>query len=1546
MRPSDSESPLRAAIFRLKIVSSSPQQLEIGKPSFGTRGYDLHLHVCLITPWGPGPGPDQPTASSSSSSSSPSSSSSSAATPATASRVPIAAERGLDVLYWDYLDSSQLCECRAAGGYLGYSATTRPLSAGFRPAAGNLTAACPAYQEFPAGTEVFPAYGRWHLSTVCEDVDECGEGTHDCSPLADCRNTAGSYACACDGRDGRYQEAAGTGGRGELGCEVSPCRGELLVQLAGRLHWGTCDGLAADGPNCTLFCAPGYLDNTGGLGAVYDCPGGRLRALWPAGGLSCGPGAVGAGLGSVVDYDYQLLFASSDAAATAADQTLLVGGLDDDGHDDLVLLLARGPERTAVVYQSALDLTAWKALAHLGCERLFNWRLLAASLTAVCAYLDGPRWQYVRVEWPGDAWGPYDGQPWRARAGAVHLRQAGATVNRGVLELVGPPRGDRLLLFARYGRNGDPDHALDWYYYFNSSSPAALEDGTAYDWDCRRLAGGGAQLDLGFWQEGLLLPGGAEQDLGVLGECRDRWYADGSVRALWTPPCAVTQCVPVPASAALLAVCGGTGQLFVVAPADQAEYWRGPAAAARALPYRSVEAAAGVERVGFCARTSWPSLQLFALARNSSGNSSQGPRVDWYAQDELDPWGAWLVESRPLDLCQYVVCHPSAACALVQGWPRCVCAAGWVGDGYRFCEEARPAQLGTWRGLSLEQRTTFVAGWAGGAVAEAVPVAERALGSLSVWRCADATRADPYSACRYGRSCRLPAPGLLGPDALVRSSPARELVCPGGPLLRAQYWYAPSQAWADAYFAGTAVPRGLADLAVGAVPECYYLFPLAGWPFRPGARPVALTAAAVWSVLGVVAPGPAAPVRGAAAANLCAQVRAAADEFECAFPFRRQAAPGFCGLTPEVQLPCGPGGAPVVCRARDDGGGYACESTLAGGLFTLARQDVPPGALRAGCVVLRPYCEAGRDYQCGWPLAPAPVPAFCAAGPAWLSARCSAGALWCDPAGAGGAGCVPACAAGAEGLPAGLLAAWLAASRAAPDKEDEDDAGFAAAFWNTSATPALLARYPWLAEGPDLRARAGEALCDACLAPAGGGGGTPPAPRVSVDWCPFACSVVSAFSCLYHALECRADGPRTYECWSTTDQLVWWARGVGADVVARAADAGDCAPLWLLGEYSLCRPPRPRSAAAAVAPVLTNARACFYVVESEQLYLAPGEVAAECGGPATEAVLAGRWVGACGPGAAAGVTCLLGERQGVDGAGLPQAGASCAWGQGRGSCSLLLPAAVLDAARGAAARAEACARLVAWCQAPDARGPPAAVDLGRGWPAGPLDGGLRTYLGPDGLPLSSNRSGCPALARPRPAPGCPAGLNVSCGAQLCQAALPAQPAAADAGWWQCVRAHPWVRPASLAFACGPSRVVCEAAPNSTYSCQAAADAPFLLLECRPPGWWLLLRACPSDPPPASAQPGLGADGTCARNADGAWAPAPGAVAAWLNASRWGVSLCRPAVGAWPGGGWRSPPGCAPQPVFGGPGAAAVAPGWAAVADGVVGACGELAVRCV
>ena len=43
------------------------------------------------------------------------------------------------------------------------------------------------------------------------DIDECASGTHDCSSVALCLNTAGSYNCSChDGYDGDGFNCTGT----------------------------------------------------------------------------------------------------------------------------------------------------------------------------------------------------------------------------------------------------------------------------------------------------------------------------------------------------------------------------------------------------------------------------------------------------------------------------------------------------------------------------------------------------------------------------------------------------------------------------------------------------------------------------------------------------------------------------------------------------------------------------------------------------------------------------------------------------------------------------------------------------------------------------------------------------------------------------------------------------------------------------------------------------------------------------------------------------------------------------------------------------------------------------------------------------------------------------------------------------------------------------------------------------------------------------------------------------------------------------------------
>ena len=35
------------------------------------------------------------------------------------------------------------------------------------------------------------------IDNACLDIDECSNGTHDCSEKSTCLNTQGSYSCAC-----------------------------------------------------------------------------------------------------------------------------------------------------------------------------------------------------------------------------------------------------------------------------------------------------------------------------------------------------------------------------------------------------------------------------------------------------------------------------------------------------------------------------------------------------------------------------------------------------------------------------------------------------------------------------------------------------------------------------------------------------------------------------------------------------------------------------------------------------------------------------------------------------------------------------------------------------------------------------------------------------------------------------------------------------------------------------------------------------------------------------------------------------------------------------------------------------------------------------------------------------------------------------------------------------------------------------------------------------------------------------------------------------
>jgi hypothetical protein len=134
--------------------------------------------------------------------------------------------------------------------------------------------------------------GKYVAVTGSDALDDCG----DCSPGSQTENatavgafmevgasgcvpcTAGQYSAhATGGADcvecpvGRY--AAATGSTSVDDCTASDCVGMVP---SGPGYSTSCDGLATDGPACTQTCEDGYVDNNGGSGQTYSCPGGTF----------------------------------------------------------------------------------------------------------------------------------------------------------------------------------------------------------------------------------------------------------------------------------------------------------------------------------------------------------------------------------------------------------------------------------------------------------------------------------------------------------------------------------------------------------------------------------------------------------------------------------------------------------------------------------------------------------------------------------------------------------------------------------------------------------------------------------------------------------------------------------------------------------------------------------------------------------------------------------------------------------------------------------------------------------------------------------------------------------------------------------------------------------------------------------------------------------------------------------------------------------------------------------------------------------------------
>jgi len=80
---------------------------------------------------------------------------------------------------------------------------------------------------------------------MCIEVDECAAATHDCHPLADCTNTAGSFTCACK---------PGTEGDGKSCTAFASCNALLAAQAVGDgIYPLDPDGMGP-GPSFDAYC--------------------------------------------------------------------------------------------------------------------------------------------------------------------------------------------------------------------------------------------------------------------------------------------------------------------------------------------------------------------------------------------------------------------------------------------------------------------------------------------------------------------------------------------------------------------------------------------------------------------------------------------------------------------------------------------------------------------------------------------------------------------------------------------------------------------------------------------------------------------------------------------------------------------------------------------------------------------------------------------------------------------------------------------------------------------------------------------------------------------------------------------------------------------------------------------------------------------------------------------------------------------------------------------------------------------------------------------
>ncbi|PFX16148.1 Fibrillin-2, partial [Stylophora pistillata] len=88
------------------------------------------------------------------------------------------------------------------------------------------------------------------LASLVLDIDECGDRTHDCDVNAECKNTLGSYNCAC--KDGFHRNGTNCTDVDECGDRTHDC--DVNAECKNTLGYYNCtckDGFQGNGSNCT-----------------------------------------------------------------------------------------------------------------------------------------------------------------------------------------------------------------------------------------------------------------------------------------------------------------------------------------------------------------------------------------------------------------------------------------------------------------------------------------------------------------------------------------------------------------------------------------------------------------------------------------------------------------------------------------------------------------------------------------------------------------------------------------------------------------------------------------------------------------------------------------------------------------------------------------------------------------------------------------------------------------------------------------------------------------------------------------------------------------------------------------------------------------------------------------------------------------------------------------------------------------------------------------------------------------------------------------------